>query len=154
MRLRHMLELTGGALILVLRLTLVGLPSLFLGWAGLVAVRVLRRLARLGSGTHQPTSPARLVVVEPGATRLAPGAAFPLRPITRLGRSPESTIVLDDTFVSGDHAVIVRRDGGWWIADQGSTNGTAVNDQPVRGDIALSPGDVVVIGDVRLRLVL
>jgi len=148
-----MLELTGDALILFLRLTLVGLLYLFLGWVGLVVARDLRRLARIAPPMHQPATPPRLIVVEPGATSLARGDAFPLRPITRLGRSAESTIVLDDTFVSGNHAVVVRRDGGWWITDQGSTNGTAVNDQPVRDEAGLQPGDIVAIGDVRLRLV-
>ena len=61
--------------------------------------------------------------------------------------------MLDDTFVSGEHAVIVERNGAWWLSDRGSTNGTAVNEQPVRGEVSLTPGDIVSIGDVRLKLV-
>ena len=63
--------------------------------------------------------------------RKAPG------PVTKLGRAAENTIVLDGTFVSAEHAVIVQRDGGWWLTDRGSTNGTAVNDRPVQGEIGL-----------------
>jgi pSer/pThr/pTyr-binding forkhead associated (FHA) protein len=41
-----------------------------------------------------------------------------------LGRNPECTLVLDDDFASGRHARIFRRDGGWFVEDLGSTNGT------------------------------
>jgi hypothetical protein len=149
-----MLELTGDAVILLMRLALVGLLYLFLASVALASARELRRLARAVPPARTPATQARLIVVHPGATSFSSGEALPLRPITRLGRASDSTIRLDDTFISGEHAVIMLRDGGWWIADQGSTNGTAVNDQPVRGEAELRPGDVVAIGDVRLRLVL
>jgi pSer/pThr/pTyr-binding forkhead associated (FHA) protein len=149
-----MLELTGDAMILLLRLVLVGLLYLFLGSIALAAARELRKLAQAASPAR-PTQPAaRLIVVDPGATSYTPGETLPLRSITRLGRAADSTIILDDTFISAEHAVIVQRDGGWWIADRGSTNGTSVNDQRVHGEAALKPGDLVAIGDVRLRVAL
>lgn len=147
-----MLELTGDALILVVRLTFVGLLYLFLGLVALAAAREARRLARAGAVERPSAQPAGVVVVDPGTTPFAAGERIALRPITRLGRAPDCTIVLDDTFVSGDHAVVFRRDGGWWIADRGSTNGTAVNDATIHGEAALRSGDVIGIGDVRLRL--
>lgn len=147
-----MLELTGEAMILLLRLGLVGLLYLFLGFIALGAVREMRRLAQANAALRPQSVSARLIVVDPGATSLTPGEVLPLRPITRLGRAPDSTIILDDTFISGEHAVIVSRDGGWWIADRGSTNGTLVNDRRIQGEIGLQPGDIVAIGDVRLRL--
>jgi hypothetical protein len=147
-----MFEMTAEALILLLRLALVGLLYLFLASIALAAARELRRLARYepsgGPSRHTP----HLVVVSPGATTLTPGDALPLRPITRLGRSAESTIVLDGTFVSAEHAVIAQRDGGWWLSDRGSTNGTVLNDRPVHGEVELRLGDVVAIGDVRLKV--
>jgi hypothetical protein len=148
-----MFELTAEALIFILRLALVALLYLFLAAIVLMAARELRRLDRERRAAGPGVASARLIVVDPGATRLAPGLTLPLRPITRLGRSPESTIVLDDTFVSVEHAVIVQRDGAWWLSDRGSTNGTALNDRPVRGEVGLAPGDVVAIGDVRLKVV-
>jgi hypothetical protein len=148
-----MFELTAEAIILLLRLALVALIYLFLGVVALTAVRELRRLARgTPSGQHAAPGP-RLVVVDAGATSLTPGGVIALRPVTRLGRAEGNTVVLDDTFVSGEHAVIVERNGAWWLSDRGSTNGTAVNEQPVRGEVSLTPGDIVSIGDVRLKLV-
>ena len=147
-----MFELTAEAVILLLRLALVALLYLFLGAVALMAARELRRLARPDAAVRQTVPRARLIVVDPGSTSLTPGDALPLRPVTRLGRSAENTIVLDDTFVSAEHAVIVQRDGAWWVSDRGSTNGTAVNERPVHGEVGLAPGDVVAIGDVRLKI--
>ena len=90
--------------------------------------------------------------MDPGATSLVVGQALPLRPVTTLGRSADNTIVLDDTFISAEHAAIVQRDGSWWVSDRSSTNGTMLNDRPVYGEAGLAPGDVVSIGDVRLKV--
>ena len=151
-----MFELTADMTIFVLRLALLALLYLFL----LLVVGSVRRDVRRasavaaaptgGSATDGPG--ARLVVLDPGQTGLEPGASLPLRPVTRLGRSSASTIVLNDKLVSGDHAVISFRDGGWWLADRGSTNGTIVNDRPVRGEVGLSSGDVIAVGQVRFKV--
>lgn len=147
-----MFELTGEAIILLLRLALVAIVYLFVVFVVLAAGRDLRRAAATARPERVHEATARLIVVDPGATSLTPGETLILQPMTRLGRSGQSTILLDDTFVSNDHAVIVQRNGGWWLTDCGSTNGTAVNERPVHGEVGLAPGDVVAIGDVRLRI--
>jgi hypothetical protein len=66
-----------------------------------------------------------------------------------IGRRPESTVFLDDVTVSRDHAVIVRRNGTYYLDDGGSLNGTYVN--RVRIDSQrLEHGDEVQIGKYRL----
>ena len=151
-----MFELTAEATIFVLRLALLALLYLFLLLVVGSVRRDLRRTAAMAapaaSGPGAGGSGASLVVLDPGQTGLEPGAALPLRPVTRLGRSSASTIVLNDKMVSGEHAVISFRDGGWWLADRGSTNGTILNDQPVRGKVELAPGDVIAVGQVRLKV--
>ena len=53
-------------------------------------------------------------------------------PLTRLGRHPESDIMLDDITVSRRHAEIERLDdGGYEVRDVGSLNGTYVNQERV-----------------------
>jgi hypothetical protein len=145
-------EMTAEAVILLLRLALVALIYLFLASIALAAARELRALARQPAPTPAGRQTGHLIVVDAGATSLALGDALPLRSVTRLGRAAQNTIVIDGTFVSAEHAVIVQRDGGWWLSDRGSTNGTAVNERPVHGEVGLRPGDIVGIGDVRLRL--
>ena len=69
---------------------------------------------------------------------------------TIIGRDPESDIELRDTSISREHAVILRDNNGFTILDQGSTNGTFVND--VRVDEApLRGGDTIRIGNHILR---
>jgi predicted component of type VI protein secretion system len=56
---------------------------------------------------------------------------------TRISRRPgldsnaSRTLVIDDSNISRNHALIECRDDGFWIADLGSVNGTYVNDQRV-----------------------
>jgi pSer/pThr/pTyr-binding forkhead associated (FHA) protein len=41
-----------------------------------------------------------------------------------VGRGSHCDLVIDSAKISREHAVFVRQDGGWWIEDLGSSNGT------------------------------
>jgi FHA domain len=69
-----------------------------------------------------------------------------------IGRDASNTVVLPSSFVSKLHAVLEHREGRYLIEDQHSANGTKVNGAPVRVS-TLDPGDVIEIGDQRLRFV-
>lgn len=75
------------------------------------------------------TRPRVLVVVEGSlrGTTITLGSA----PIT-IGRSPDSTLVLDDDYVSARHARLSPAPGGWMLEDLGSTNGTVLGKDQVR----------------------
>ena len=67
-----------------------------------------------------------------------------------IGRHPDNNIQINEIAVSGAHAVIDLEvnqylDGvlDCYIEDQGSTNGTFVNDLPVEGRQRLNNNDVV-----------
>jgi pSer/pThr/pTyr-binding forkhead associated (FHA) protein len=62
-----------------------------------------------------------------------------------IGRSPENTIRLDDTSVSGRHAELVLVAENCYLKDLGSTNGTMVNGQTVT-EAQLRPGDRIRFG--------
>jgi hypothetical protein len=71
---------------------------------------------------------------------------------TRIGRSPDCEIFLDDVTVSRNHAVLVERDGEFFVEDQGSLNGTFVNRRRI--DTApLENGDELQLGKYRLTFV-
>lgn len=81
------------------------------------------------------------------------GTRLPLRGSGLLiGRSPDSTLVLEDDFASGRHARIIDIDGAWWIEDLGSTNGTFVGEQRVIEALPLRPGDPIRIGRTTMEL--
>jgi hypothetical protein len=71
---------------------------------------------------------------------------------TRIGRSPECEIFLDDVTVSRNHAVLVERDGRFFVEDQGSLNGTFVNRRRIDNQ-KLENGDELQIGKYRLTFV-
>jgi ABC transport system ATP-binding/permease protein len=48
-----------------------------------------------------------------------------------VGRSPQSNIVITDSRVSWDHAILRTENAGWFVEDCGSTNGTFVDGQKI-----------------------
>jgi hypothetical protein len=71
---------------------------------------------------------------------------------TRIGRSPDCDVFLDDVTVSRNHAVLVERDGRFYVEDEGSLNGTFVNRRRIDNQ-ELENGDEVQIGKYRLTFV-
>ncbi len=67
------------------------------------------------------------------------------------GRSPDAEIFLDDITVSRRHAVFTREGGSFRVTDQGSLNGTYVNNEPAITEL-LADGDEVQIGKFRMSL--
>jgi serine protease Do len=65
-----------------------------------------------------------------------------------IGRDPRCAVVLADETVSGEHAWIVPMDGGVFVIDKGSSNGTYVNsaDSERVSKVELKDGDQIFIG--------
>jgi pSer/pThr/pTyr-binding forkhead associated (FHA) protein len=115
---------------------------------------IARALLRdLRAASREPTVElGRLVVVASPAGEPAAGTTLPLDAITTLGRDVNNAIVVDDEFVSAEHAVLTFRGRTWYVEDLESTNGTFVNGSPVDGVAPLGYGDEIQLGQVRLRL--
>lgn len=70
-----------------------------------------------------------------------------------IGRSKSSDIVIDDDpTVSRDHAVLLRRNDGWFITDTGSKAGVLVNGDEVTGRCPVAVGDRITLGTTQLIL--
>lgn len=67
----------------------------------------------------------------------------------RVGRHPDNDFSIEHPTISSVHCEIVLMDSGVVLRDLESTNGTFVNDKPVR-EAKLSPGEIVRLGDVEL----
>ena len=135
---------------------------LFLLWMARSALKDLRRSAYDGdagpgqdysdaTGMHSAGSPGRAggtpkLRVGKGAG-LHAGAAYDLSDGALLGRGDQSDIVLEDSFASSSHARLVPHGDVIVLEDLGSTNGTYLNDEPLRGPQPLHPGDRIRIGD-------
>ena len=71
---------------------------------------------------------------------------------TTIGRKAHNDIQIDNLAISGEHAVIVTILNDSFLEDMGSTNGTAVNGQPVKKHF-LQNSDVIELGKYRLKYV-
>lgn len=88
-----------------------------------------------------------VLIVRSGAQA---GERFTLRgAVTRLGRHPDSEIMLDDITVSRRHAEVERTVAGYVARDGGSLNGTYVNQQRI-DEALLTQGDELQVGKFRL----
>ena len=136
-------------LILVIRLLLTALLYLFLGAVFIVLWRDLRTTTEAPAAIQ--ARKARLIALS-SCEGLEEGVALALQPFTTLGRGPANTIVVPDTFASAEHALISWRGGQWWLEDLDSRNGTRLNDVSVTAPTVLSAGDLVSIGQVKLKV--
>ena len=65
---------------------------------------------------------------------------------TRIGRGADNHIILDGDSVSRRHAHIEKRGETWHAVDDGSTNGTYLNDEQIARSAGLANGDRVKVG--------
>ncbi len=71
------------------------------------------------------------------------------RDVTTIGSTAGNTVLLTDTGVSRKHLGIKRIDGGYELADLGSTNGVYVNGEKVARR-KLEVGDVIRVGTTEI----
>ncbi|WP_329388739.1 ATP transporter ATP-binding protein/permease [Streptomyces sp. NBC_01351] len=113
-------------------------------------------VGRTPSAAPAAARPSR--VSNPGMTGTfrQPTTVRPLAPRTavRIGRAPDSDLVIDDLVVSRRHAELRSlADGSYEIADLGSHNGTYLNGARIDGTARLTEGDIVGIGHTAFCLV-
>jgi DNA-binding response OmpR family regulator len=65
------------------------------------------------------------------------------RPAMTVGRGPDNDVVVDDRWVSRNHACIRREGEQYIVKDLGSKNGTFVNGARISGPTVLADGDIV-----------
>jgi hypothetical protein len=66
--------------------------------------------------------------------------------VRTLGRGSEADITLSDTLVSRLHCRIRVEGGACYVRDMGSSNGTWINGERIRGEVRLADDDVLSLG--------
>jgi pSer/pThr/pTyr-binding forkhead associated (FHA) protein len=149
-----------------LTLTVLRLGFIAVLWVFVLAVAGVMRADLFGQRVTQRTKPpkasprpstpktkkstARTLVVLEGALAGTP-IALSDQPVT-IGRAPDSTLVLDDDYVSSRHARLVPQQGRWLIEDMGSTNGTYLDRTRVSVPTVVPLGAPIRIGKTVLEL--
>lgn len=114
------------------------------------------RTPSAGRGRGARIEPYLFLVIE-GARLDAGGMRIALAKLEslRIGRGEARALVraeggatlgVPDSRMSGAHARLARQDSSWQLHDEGSTNGTLVNGEPIVAARALRDGDVVEVG--------
>lgn len=83
-----------------------------------------------------------------------PGALFETDDVV-LGRSPRnSTFLIDDPTISREHVRLFCDEGGLFLEDLGTTNGTRVNGHRIepQSPTPIAQGDVIELGEVKLNV--
>jgi pSer/pThr/pTyr-binding forkhead associated (FHA) protein len=137
-------------LLLVLQLGFLAILYILLFGFGRSLLRDLRSAERVQMASQGGIG--RLAVLESPEDEPPVGRTIALGPINSIGRNVNSTIYIEDDFVSSSHAMLTFRGRSWYIEDQGSTNGSYVNGHRIDRAVALSFGDELTIGRVRMRL--
>src|SRR3954447_13728844 len=63
-----------------------------------------------------------------------------------IGRDPQCHLRPASPLISKRHCALIQRDGKVFIRDFASTNGTFVNDQPIKGEVELHNDDTLKAG--------
>lgn len=115
----------------------------------IVGLQVVRRPPPMPE-TAAPSSaePLATLLVKRGQLK---GDRLQVRtPVTNIGRGEYNDIALPDASISAGHAKLQLKEGIWVLTDLGSTNGCRVDGETVLGEIALSPGALIALGEVTL----
>lgn len=141
-------------------------PAPFHGSSGSPATRLeapptrvdRRQTVLQGSYPAEPetgTDQRALVAVLAAPSLGAGGAVFPVRAgKNTIGADSASDVCLRaDSEVSSEHALLLCRKNGFFLADRMSTNGTWVNGEEidVTGAVALADRDVIRVGNTHLQ---
>ena len=70
--------------------------------------------------------------------------------LTNIGRGDHNDIAIRDESISDSHAKVQKRADGWWIVDQGSTNGTYVGGRRVQGEQMIQGAPDIRFGGIKM----
>jgi len=93
-----------------------------------------------------------LVVMTAGKSK---GQAVPINlPHFIIGRDPQCNLRPASAVISKRHCAVLIKEGQVFVRDFDSTNGTFINDVPVKGEASLKNDDILKIGPLEFKVVI
>jgi pSer/pThr/pTyr-binding forkhead associated (FHA) protein len=131
-------------LALILRVLLLILTYVFVGWIGFTILKDLRALFIRQS---EPIVPAIIL-----------RSTFDQEPLEKeftkqeiiLGRDPDCEFSIPDETISLRHCKLSYHQKQWWANDLNSTNGTFLNQNLIESAIILTDGDILRLGNISI----
>ena len=71
-----------------------------------------------------------------------------------IGRDPECNLRPASAMISKRHCAVLVKDGQVSLRDFDSTNGTFINEEPVKGEVPLKNGDIIKVGPLSFKVVI
>lgn len=97
--------------------------------------------------THQPLGVLEVIAAGP-----LKGMKFELHSaLTNIGRGEHNDIAIKDDSISDSHAKLQKRPDGWWVVDQGSTNGTYIGGRRVTGEQRIEGAPDLRFGGIKMQ---
>jgi pSer/pThr/pTyr-binding forkhead associated (FHA) protein len=85
----------------------------------------------------------------------ATGQAIPINVANFLiGRDPKCSLRPASAMISKQHCALIIKDGKVYLKDFNSTNGTFLNDQPVKGAVVLKHDDILKVGPLTFKVLI
>jgi len=100
------------------------------------------------SHLHLIAIPGEMEIATPDGIRVTVGDTLELPSPIRIGRQENNAVIIKDSFVSAQHAIIESDYTAWWLRDLNSKNGIRHNGQPVKDRVRLKPNDHIEIAGV------
>ena len=104
-----------------------------------------------------PATPAELIDADNIITDTSLSLSLPLdKKVIRIGRDVSNDVVIPNKSISTFHATIEYKTGYYYLEDHRSTNGTKLNNKPIRENtsIRLKSGDTIHFADCEFRFLL
>ena len=138
------------AVIRPLQILVMVIAVLFFARVLRVAIVQTRPIGSVDSGRRRRSEHLGLEFIEPIDRN---GERLDVDVAVVIGRSPECDLSLQDTYLSSRHARFANDAGDLSVEDLGSTNGTYVNQELVKGRVLLERGDIIQVGGVLFEVV-
>ncbi|MCB2202798.1 FHA domain-containing protein [bacterium] len=133
-------------LALLLRLIIILLLYVFLGWIGYAIIMDLRKNALKQEQDIVPP-----LTIETVSDEVALSKQFSVPEVT-IGRDPANIFSLEDSTISLRHLKLAFHHHQWWAEDLESTNGSYLNGIKIDSPVVLTDGDKLRLGKVLLTI--
>lgn len=133
-------------LLFILRLLVLLLLYLFIGWIGYTIFMDLRKSTDKEGKAN--IAPITLIPLEEDLGEPKQYA----QPEIIIGRDPANVYHLEDSTVSLRHLKLFYRNQHWWAEDLESTNGSYLNGDPLLSPVILTDGDELQLGQVKVTV--
>ncbi|MHC1683905.1 MAG: FHA domain-containing protein [Clostridiaceae bacterium] len=118
------------------------------------ALRIMYKDVKGANKTPKRKKKMGLEVIQSGGNdNIRIGSVYLLQGDFTIGRKPKNSLVLNDPFVSGNHAKIYLKNNEYILEDLGSTNGTMINGELINEKTYLTIDDEIKIGELIFKVV-